>query len=117
MKYEMQVPQIVKRSANTIAVVLLLCCLASVCSAGADIVFSYTRWQKRIAYINYQKKIGNLNVEISSEIPITDKHNPAYWQLDIGKYRSGWPNTYVAAFYGLESIKLSDNAAKWDPLW
>jgi hypothetical protein len=62
-------------------------------------------WNKRIKYIEEEKAKGNFDIELRSTIPVWDKHVASYGLQDIIHNKDEWPNTDIAKYFGLSSIK------------
>ncbi|MDR1863283.1 MAG: DUF6056 family protein, partial [Treponema sp.] len=77
----------------------------------------YLRWEKRIEYIMEEKERGNMDIEVKAPIPATDKHAALYGLLDIIDDPNVWPNTAIAEYFGLRSIKRLNNDEPWESMW
>lgn len=63
-----------------------------------------TTWKYRQEYINKQKKKGN--TEITTEVYYSqDKHNPTFGLADLAEDKKIWPNTSIAKYFKIKSIK------------
>lgn len=78
-------------------------------SAVIDINNLKNTWESRIEIINKEKNEGNKNVVIDSFTTWNTK-NPIYGLSDIGTDSKVWPNTSIAKYYGLKSIKIREIA-------
>lgn len=81
------------------------------CGQYINTVFSINElryvWNFRVTYIEKQKKKNKLDVEVGGYF--TDNtHNPAYDLADITSDCDGWPNTSIAGYYGLKSIRRNN---------
>ncbi|MDR2480562.1 MAG: DUF6056 family protein [Treponema sp.] len=120
---QIRVPEKTKASLPALAVVLLLVFGYSFANAAKDIFQVHLLWKKRIAYILSQKEKGILDVEIAEPIPTAATYGGkvAYQANkymargnDIATDPSQWPNTAIAFYFGLKSIRGIDNG---DSIW
>jgi hypothetical protein len=116
-QFEIQIPAIIKRNIYCIVILLLLGFSFSVLKAGKNIVGIYLRWQSRVEYITAERDRGNLDVEVKAPIPTGDRHAALYGLSDLMDNPNGWPNVSVAEYFGLRSIKKSDDESPWESLW
>lgn len=92
---------------NAVSAVAVLCCvwcLGSYIQLGVDSYEIYQRVEKREAYIEEQKAVGNYDVEVPP-IASDNPRSGIYSISDIGKNPENWSNANKAAYYGLNSIK------------
>ena len=59
--------------------------------------------ERRVVYIEKQKKKGNYDVELSN-ITLMNKHAPMYSWTDIGKERNDPQHISIARYYGLNNV-------------
>ena len=64
-------------------------------------------WNLRIKYIEEEKKIGNFDLEVY-RIYSYNKHSALYELNDLGNDSKKWPNTSIARYFKLNSIKGKD---------
>lgn len=88
-----------------IAVISLSCLVlpVSLYKAARNIYHFNAGWKQRIAYINEQKKQGNLNVTVPI-IKLINPHVSGYDLIDLSKDPNEFPNPSIANYFGLESI-------------
>jgi hypothetical protein len=110
---QMEIPGIVKRN----AIILILLAAAgislSVLEAGKNIMGIYLKWQNRKEYILAEKEKGNLDIMVKAPIPARDRHAALYGLLDITDNKNDWPNTSIAAYFGLHSIQGLNTDDPW----
>lgn len=82
---------------------LLICLIFSYCTVYKDLSDCFSKWTNRIEIINNAKnaKEENIIVEI---IRSTNPHNPFYNVTDLSPDQDGWPNYFIARYYGINSI-------------
>jgi hypothetical protein len=110
------VPAAIKKRCVYPAIVLLLLGIfsfVSVYKAGKNIVGIYLKQQKRIEYILAEKEKGDLDLEVKAPIPVYDKHAALYGLSDILDDEKSWPNTSIAGYFGLRSIKGRNSSDPW----
>jgi hypothetical protein len=109
---KMQVPAMVKR--NPFILCLLIVVLSpTIVKASKNIAGIHLKWQNRVEYILSEKAKGNLDVEVKAPIPATDRHAALYGLTDIADDENDWPNTSIAEYFGLRSIKRLNT--DWGP--
>lgn len=88
-------------------IILFIIYIGQYISAGIDINNLRNTWESRIEIINKEKNKGNKNVVID---PFTtwNTKNPIYGLSDISTDSKVWPNTSIAKYYGLKSIKTRE---------
>ena len=88
-------------------IILSIIYIGQYISAGIDINNLRNTWESRIEIINKEKNKGNKNVVID---PFTtwNTKNPIYGLSDISTDSKVWPNTSIAKYYGLKSIKTRE---------
>ena len=65
-------------------------------------------WENRIETISKEKEKGNKKVVLDTYYTSNSK-NPLYGLSDITEDAKVWPNTSIAKYYGLKSIKIKNN--------
>lgn len=65
-------------------------------------------WNYRIDYINKEKNNGNLKIQVGQYIT-DNSHNPNYGLNDINTDEKTWPNTDIAEYFEIDSIKSFSN--------
>jgi hypothetical protein len=72
-----------------------------------DLRVTNAEWTQRSAYIRSQGAAGVVEVVVT---PIRGKtsYNPAFTVSDVGAKKSAWPNTDVARYFGIQSIRSSE---------
>ena len=70
----------------------------------ADLRVTSRQWSERIAYIEAQKAVGNLNVVVPPIEALTT-YNGSYGIADLDTQPGEWPNADMARYFGLESIR------------
>jgi hypothetical protein len=105
MQFELRVPALVKRNRVLIFCLLLPVFSSSILKASKNIMGIYIRWQNRIEYITAEKDRGNLDVEVKAPILATDRHAALYGLGDLLDNPAKWPNTSIAEYFGLNSLK------------
>jgi hypothetical protein len=116
-QFEFQPTDIIKRNFRVISFVFLAFFAVSVLAATRNITGIYLRWQDRVAYIMAEKEKGNLKLEVKAPIPAIDNHSASYGLDDILDGEADWPNTSIARYFGIESIKRLNNSDPWEPAW
>jgi len=111
---EFRIPAIIKRNIAIFAVVVLIGLCFSFLNGGRKILGVYLRWYDRIEYILAEKEKGNLDIEVNP-IKATDRHVALYGLSDVLPDKNNWPNTSIASYFGLKSIKNNDELMK--SLW
>jgi hypothetical protein len=111
-----ELPFLLKRNLPIMYVILFIVMSFSFLSATKNIMGIYLRWQERIAYIQSEKKNGNFDITVKAPIPATNRHTVLYNLADLAQDSDGWPNTSVAEYFGLHSIKGLNNTEAWEPL-
>lgn len=87
-----------------VCVVLSIIYIGQYISVGVDINNLRNTWENRIDIINKEKSKGNKKVIVDAFTTWNTK-NPIYGLSDIGTDSKVWPNTSIANYYGLKSIK------------
>lgn len=77
-------------------------------AAAVDINHLRGTWNDRIEKISIEKKQGNKNI-ILEQYNSSNTKNPNYGLSDIGADPEIWPNTSIADYYELKSIKSKNN--------
>jgi hypothetical protein len=108
---EFRMPVIIKRNIAVVMVVVLICLCFSFLNSGKKIIGLYLRWYDRIEYIITEKEKGNLEIEVRP-IEAWDRHVALYGLNDILPDENEWPNTSIARYFGLKSIKREINTSK-----
>jgi hypothetical protein len=116
-QFKPQVPTMIKRNRILIVCLLSLWLSASALEAGKNIVGVYIKWQNRVEYITAEKDRGNLDVEVKAPIPVSNRHSALYGLTDLLNDPAEWPNTSIAEYFGLNSIKGLYNDEQWESLW
>jgi hypothetical protein len=117
IQYEIVIPKIVMRNAVILCIPLTIFFSFSILKASRNILGIYLKWEKRIEYIMAEKERGNMDIEVKAPIPVTDKHAALYGLRDIVDDPNDWPNTSIAEYFGLRSIKRLDNDEPWESIW
>ena len=65
-------------------------------------------WSNRIETIEKEKEEGNKKITLEPYYTSNSK-NPIYGLSDITEDAKVWPNTSIAQYYGLKSIKVKQN--------
>lgn len=63
-----------------------------------------TEWNQRIRLIEEQKALGNMDIEVPS-IESLNSHTASYDLIDLSNDPDTFPNTDIACYFGLHSIK------------
>ena len=71
-------------------------------------LIAYFRWNDRIDYILAEREKGKLDPEVKA-IHVPDNHAAMFELLDIQENREIWPNTSIADYFGLNSIKSNND--------
>jgi len=112
VQMELQIPDIIKRYAAVILIIVLIPLACSFLFAGGAIVEYYLKWYDRVEHILAEKEKGNLTIETRPIFASRDKHIAAYSQGgDINGY-----NGAVASYFKIKSITSNDNSPE-EPLW
>jgi hypothetical protein len=115
---DIKLPAVARRNPVLFTGFLLLLVSFSFLDASRNIVGIYLKWQNRIEYITVEKAKENLDVEVKAPIPATNKHAAAYGLDDVIDDETDWPNTSIAHYFGLKSIKRLDSNEPWEStLW
>ncbi|GHV65447.1 hypothetical protein FACS1894199_06150 [Bacteroidia bacterium] len=77
----------------------------------------YLRWKERTQYIVTQKAQGVVDIEVKAPIPAKNKHSALYGLYDMSGDATKWPNTSIAEYFGIHSIKGIDSNEPWKPAW
>jgi hypothetical protein len=117
VQFELHIPVMLKRNSFLFAGMLLFLLSFSVLKAGRNITSIYLRWQNRVEYILAEKERGNLDLAVQAPIPAADRHTALYGLTDIGDDKTEWPNTSIAEYFGLRSIKRLENDEPWESVW
>jgi hypothetical protein len=72
-------------------------------NAYLDLSSSYFAWLNRIKLID-QAKIHNSETIVVDKISSMNSHNPFFNIVDLSDETDGWPNYFIARFYGINSI-------------
>lgn len=71
---------------------------------GREILELNRIWNFRVEYIRNEKSNGNMEIEVGS-YSSQNKHNPVYGLSDISSNKEDWPNTDIAKYFQIKSIK------------
>lgn len=94
-----------KMYAVSVSAVLILFASLKLIEGGYDILNTYIDVRNREIYIAEQKEKGNLDLVVDLIQPKTE-YSARYGLVDLKTEKSNtWPNTWVADYYGLDSIK------------
>ena len=63
-------------------------------------------WQYRYLYIESEKEKGNLDIEVAPYTSL-NSHNPIYGLSDISPNEEDWPNSDIAKYFQIDSIKTN----------
>jgi hypothetical protein len=110
---KLQVPAMVKRNYPFALCLLIVVLSPSILKASKNIAGIHLKWQNRVEYILSEKTKGNLDVEVKAPIPADDRHAALYGLTDIADDENDWPNTSIAEYFGLRSIKRLNT--DWGP--
>jgi hypothetical protein len=116
LQTEIKLPEIIKRNATAIAICCLIGFSFSFLNSSRNIIGVYMEWNRRVKYIEGEKAKGNFDVEVRAPIPIWDKHVALYNLQDIKYDKDEWPNSTIAEYFGLNSIKKTDSD-NWEVMW
>jgi hypothetical protein len=116
LQIELKLPNIIKRNAAFILIIVLIPSVYSFFNASKSIVGVYLRWYDRIEYILAEKEKSNLEIEIRLIIP-TDKHVAMYGLLDIMPDENDFVNQFKAEYFGIKSIKTNDEHPLGESAW
>jgi hypothetical protein len=116
LQSEIKLPEIIKRNATTIVICCLIGFSFSFLNTSRNIIGVYMEWNKRVKYIEEEKAKGNFDVELRAPIPVWDKHVASHGLRDIINNKDEWPNTSIAEYFGLSSIKKTDSD-NWEVMW
>ena len=111
---QVEIPDIIKRNIVFIAVLTVLCMSVSFLDASKKTMGVYLRWYDRVEYILAEKEKGNLDIELNP-IEAKNKHVALYGLSDIYSDEIEWPNTSIATYFGLKTIKSNDKPM--ETLW
>jgi hypothetical protein len=111
---ELRMPEIIERNIVVLVASVIICLSVSFLDTSKKIIGVYLRWYDRIEYILTEKEKGNLEIEVNP-IEATEKHVASYGLSDILTDENDWPNTSIAFYFGLKSIKSNDEPM--ETLW
>ena len=115
VQMELQLPNIIKRYAAVILILVLVFLADSFFGASKAIVGVYLRWYDRVEYILAEKEKGNLEIKVRPIIG-TDQH-VAFGGIDLLEDENEWPNTSIASYFGIKSIKINDELPLGESAW
>ena len=115
LQTEIKLPEIIKRNMNAIVICSLIAFSFSVLNSSRNFIGVYLEWNNRVKYIEAEKAKGNFDIELKAPIPVWDKHVASYGLRDISHNKDEWPNTDIAKYFGLSSIKKIDS--EWEVMW
>jgi len=115
LQIEIKLPEIIKRNINAIVICSLIAFSFSVLNSSRNFIGVYLEWNNRVKYIEAEKAKGNFDIELKAPIPVWDKHVALYGLRDISHNKDEWPNTDIAKYFGLSSIKKIDG--EWETMW
>jgi len=104
---ELKIPDIVKRYFSIIIILIIIHLSFSFITATKGVMGVYFRWYDRIEYINQEKEKGVLDIEVKI-IPTHNKKTALYDLSDVTADKEDWPNTSIATYFGISSIKSND---------
>lgn len=88
----------------TAVIIISFLYLPEYITTGKEILELNRVWSFRIEYIEKEKAKGNTDIEIGS-YSSQNKHNPVYGLSDISTNKEDWPNTDIAKYFQIKSIK------------
>ncbi|MCL2129437.1 MAG: DUF6056 family protein [Treponema sp.] len=113
VQLEPGIPKIIERNKLLFFILLFLVFLHSFLFTIKSSRETYSIWQQRIQYITAEKEKGNFDIEVRAPIPVTDRHVALYGLDDIFYDKKIWPNTSIAGYFGLKSIKKINDDVPW----
>jgi len=116
VQMEIRLPNIIKRNAKVIIIVIFISLSYSFFGASKAIAGFYLRWYDRMEYILAEKEKGNLEIEVGP-IETTDKHIASYGLSDLSNDENDWLNTSIASYFWIKSIKPSNGDLIGESLW
>ncbi|HBL41274.1 MAG TPA: hypothetical protein DDY98_06795 [Ruminococcaceae bacterium] len=96
-------PNMYRRIFVSLAIVWMAVCSMQFVLASRDAKATYQIVSERVAYINQQKEIGNLSLEVKRVIA-ENPHEPLYDMTDVSYDKTSWQNESMAKFYGIKEI-------------
>jgi len=115
LQTKIELPEIVKRNLKAIVVCSAIAFSFSVLNSSRNFIGVYMEWNNRIKHIEAEKAKGNFDIELRAPIPVWDKHVASYGLQDLLHNEDKWPNTDIAKYFGLSSIKKIDG--EWEVMW
>jgi hypothetical protein len=110
---QVEIPEIIKRNAVIFIFLAVAGISFSVLTASKNIMGIYLKWQNRKEYILAEREKGNLDITVKAPIPARDRHTALYGLTDILDDKDEWPNTSIAEYFGLRSIRGLDTGDPW----
>lgn len=89
-------------------IILSIVYISQYISAALDVNYLRGTWENRIETISEGKEKGNKKIVLDPYYTSNSK-NPSYGLSDITEDEKVWPNTAIADYYGLKSIKVKQN--------
>jgi len=116
IQMELPLPKIIERNAAVALIAVLILLAYSFLSASKAIAVVYLRWYDRAEYILSEKEKGNLEIEVRPIIT-TNKYVALYGLLDLLEDKNDWPNTSIANYFDINSIKTNNEALSGESVW
>ena len=101
--------EFIKTTIKFSSIVLVLAFAINYYSAVINTKNVYSDWNKRIDYINSEKEKGNLDIELE-RIYTYNSHSPQYLLVDLEDDPTIWPNTALARYFGVKSIRPKEKS-------
>ncbi|WP_255947425.1 DUF6056 family protein [Brucepastera parasyntrophica] len=103
----------IKRNIPAIMIFASVSFFISFIFAGKNIYGIYAKWEKRSQYIITQKENNILEIELKTPIPAVDRHAALYGLVDISEDQNELPNDSVALYFGVNSIRATEEGNEW----
>jgi hypothetical protein len=113
---KLKLPIIIKRNMAVLIIMVLIPLANSFFDASIAVVGTYLKWYDRLEYILAEKEKGNLEIKVRPIIT-TNKHVALYGLLDLLEDNNDWPNTTIASYFGINSIKINDKDPLGESSW
>jgi len=113
---KLKLPIIIKKNMAVLIIMVLIPLANSFFDASIAVVGTYLKWYDRLEYILAEKEEGNLEIEVRP-IMTTNKYVALYGLSDLLDDKNDWPNTSIASYFGINSIKIKDEVFVGKSLW
>lgn len=91
-----------------ISIIMSLLYVSQYITAAKEINELKNIWNYRESYIEKEKKKGNKEIELSA-YSSENRHNPIYGLGDLSTEKNNWPNTAIAKYFKIKTIKATTN--------